>query len=76
MQFSTLHNGTIITGVVVERSSYFLEVAITSPFTKLSTSRRMSADARRRKAYEGELLESECSLLLVELYELANSCLK
>jgi hypothetical protein len=75
MQVSTIHNGTLITGVVLKCTPSFLEVAITSPYSKLSTSRRMSADICQAEC-AGDVLESECSSLLVELYELANSSLR
>jgi len=72
MQISTVYNGTLITGVVVSRTPAFLEVAITSPFSKIRTSRRLPGSARGQIRYEGAALEFESSALLVELYEIAN----
>ena len=75
MQVSTIYDGTLITGVVVTRSTYFLEVAITSPYASLSTSRHISAYARNSQRFEGEFLMQQSASILVELYELANKCL-
>ena len=75
MQVSTIHNGILITGVVVKHTASFLEVAITSPFSKLSTSRHLPASFRKVTGCVGSALESECSSLLVELYEVANRSL-
>jgi len=75
MKVSTIYNGTLITGVVLERSPQFLEVAITSPFTKLSTSRRLSAQLDTSRTAVDKMLEVECTSLLVELYEVASSAL-
>lgn len=74
MQVSTVYNGTLITGVVLKCTPSFLEVTITSPFSKLSTSRRMPAGFCQSECV-GEALEQQCSSLLMELYEVANSAL-
>jgi hypothetical protein len=76
MQVSTIHNGTLITGVVLKCAPFYLEVAITSPFSKLSTSRRMPNGFCQSAGCVGRVFQNECASLLVELYEIANSCLK
>lgn len=75
MQVSTIYNGTLIAGVVVTHSPYFLEVTITSPFANLSASRRISARAHNCQRFEGDYLERQGVSILVELYELANNYL-
>lgn len=75
MQVSTIHNGTLITGVVLKCTPFFLEVAITAPFSKLSTSRCMPAGFCQGVGGADEALESQCASLLVELYEVANRSL-
>lgn len=72
MQISTIHNGTLIAGVILKHTPFFLEVAITSPFSKISTSRRMPTVLRKHRRYEGVALEHECEALLIELYEIAS----
>ena len=75
MQVSTIHNDTLITGVVLKSTPFFIEVAITSPFSKLLMSRSLPACFRQDTEREEQLLENEYLSLLVELYEVANSSL-
>lgn len=70
-QISTVYNGTLITGVVLKHTPSFLEVAITSPFSKISTSKRMREVTAEYVGVERDNLERECASLLVELYTLA-----
>lgn len=72
MQVSTIYNDTLITGVVLQCTPFFIEVAITSPFTKLSSSRSLPAGFRQQIECLDERLKSECSSLLIELYEVAD----
>ncbi len=75
MQVSTIHNDTLVTGVVLKSTPFFIEVAITSPFSKLFMSRNLPACFRKHSERKGKQLESEYLSLLVELYEVANSSL-
>ena len=75
MQVSTIHNDTLITGVVLKSTPFFIEVAITSPFSKLFMSRSLPACFRQDTERESQLLENEYLSLLIELYEVANSSL-
>lgn len=72
MQISTLYNDRLLTGVVRKHSSYFLEVAITSPISGYITSRSVPWFARNHIRYEGETFEQKSRELLIELYQVAN----
>jgi hypothetical protein len=73
MQISTIYEGKLITGVVLKHSAFFLEVEITSPTSKISTSRSVPYFARAHIRYEGNALQSKCKELLVELYKVSGS---
>jgi hypothetical protein len=70
MKISTTHKGVTLTGVVIAHAPYFLEVAITSPVSKLITSRSIPTFARAHRRFEGQGLEQACCELLIELYEI------
>ena len=69
MKISTTHKGISLTGVVLAHSPHFLEVAITSPVSKLITSRSIPYFARQHRRFEGEYYRVTCEALLIELYE-------
>ena len=73
MQISTTYNGTLITGVVLKHKPYFLEVQITSPYTKMATSRSVPTFARNHIRYQGETFTKRCEELLVEIYKVASA---
>jgi hypothetical protein len=56
---------------VLQHKPYYLEVAITSPYTKISTSRSVPYFARERICYEGADLLKKCQEMLIEIYTVA-----
>lgn len=73
MHISTVYRGTRITGVVVKQSRSFIEVAITSPYSKLSSRRHLPRVDQRYRCYRGAELEKKSQELLIELYQVASA---
>ncbi|RBP52973.1 hypothetical protein [Arenicella xantha] len=69
MQISTVYNGEQITSELLNHTRSFLEVQITSPYANHTTSLSVPTFARAHTQYQGEMLESRCNQLLIELYE-------
>jgi len=71
MQVSTIYHGTLITGVVVQQTSHFIEVAITSPFSKILTRRYIPKTTDGQTECPTNAFKEKYVEMLVELYEVA-----
>ncbi len=72
MQIYTVHKGTLISGVVVKRTPAFVEVAITSPYSKLFTSSALPRVKHQTDSVEMEALGTLYKKLLIELYQVGH----
>lgn len=74
MQISTTCHGQLVKGEIVRYTSSFLEVAITSPVSKISTRHLLPRTGKQYQRYEGRELELKCQELLRELYQVSRFC--